>query len=67
VPGKSLKQRMAYTEARIRQLEAPIRLLAQRLKVQARKDGTRQLFQIGGIMVRLGVVALQRAGPRSDF
>lgn len=61
MPGKSLEQRMADTETRIRQLEAQKRLLAQQVKTQQRKDRTRQLIQIGGIMARLGIDTLEKA------
>jgi hypothetical protein len=59
--GKSLEQRMAYTEARLQQLEAQKRLLAQQVKAQARKERTRQLIQIGGIMSRLGLDTVEKA------
>jgi alanine racemase len=61
MPGKSLEQRMADTETRIRQLEAQKRLLAQQVKTQQRKDRTRQLIQIGGIMARLGIDTVEKA------
>jgi hypothetical protein len=61
VAGKSLEQRVADTETRIRQLEAQKRLLAQQVKVQARKDRTRQLIQIGGVMSRLGIDTVEKA------
>ncbi|MDF2627968.1 MAG: hypothetical protein K0R39_1799 [Symbiobacteriaceae bacterium] len=59
--GKSLEQRMADTETRIRQLEAQKRLLAQQVKAQSRKERTRQLIQIGGIMARLGIDTVEKA------
>jgi hypothetical protein len=61
MPGKSLEPRVSDTEARIRQLEAQRQNLAQKLRQQERKDRTRRLIQIGGIMARLGVDTLQKA------
>lgn len=61
MPGKSLEQRLSDTETRIRQLEAHKKQLAQKVKAQERKDRTRQLIQIGGIMVRLGIDTLPKA------
>jgi hypothetical protein len=59
--GKSVEHRMADTEMRIRQLEAQKRLLAQQVKAQARKERTRQLIQIGGILARLGIDTVDKA------
>ncbi|MFZ5825343.1 MAG: hypothetical protein ACOY94_13670 [Bacillota bacterium] len=59
--GKSLEQRIADTEERIRQLQARRQLLAQRVKQQERKSRTRRLIQIGGVMARLGVDTLAKA------
>ncbi len=59
--GKSLEQRIADAEERIRQLQARKQGLEQRLKEQERKARTRRLIQIGGIMVRLGVDTLEKA------
>jgi hypothetical protein len=59
--GKSVEQRISDTETRIRQLEAQKRLLAQQLKDQERKERTRRLIQIGGIMARLGIDTLEKA------
>jgi hypothetical protein len=61
VAGKSLEQRIADTEERIRQLQARKQVLAQQVRGQERKDRTRRLIQIGGIMVRLGVDTLEKA------
>jgi hypothetical protein len=52
---------MAETEERIRQLEARKRTLAQTIKHQERKDRTRRLIQIGGILARLGVDSVEKA------
>lgn len=59
--GKSIEQRISDAETRIRQLEAQKLLLAQHLKEQERKERTRRLIQIGGIMVRLGVDTVEKA------
>lgn len=59
--GKSIEQRISDAETRIRQLEAQKRLLSQQLKEQERKERTRRLIQIGGIMVHLGVDTLEKA------
>jgi len=59
--GKSLEQRMSDTETRIRQLEARKRVLSEQLKRQERKDRTRRLIQIGGIMARLGIDSVEKA------
>lgn len=61
MPGKSIEQRIGDTETRIRQLEAQKRLLAQHQKDQERKERTRRLIQIGGIMARLGVDIVEKA------
>lgn len=59
--GKSLEQRMTDTETRIKQLEAQKRLLAQQVKIHQRKERTRQLIQIGGVMARLGIDTVEKA------
>lgn len=59
--GKSLEERMSDTETRIRQLEAQKRLLSQQVKAQQRKDRTRQLIQIGGILAKLGINTVPKA------
>jgi hypothetical protein len=61
VARKSIEQRMADTEVRIRHLEARKHTLAQQLTQQERKDRTRRLIQIGGIMARLGVDSVEKA------
>jgi hypothetical protein len=59
--GKSLEERMAATAERIRQLEARKQTLSQAIRQQERKDRTRRLIQIGGIMARLGVDSVEKA------
>ncbi|MFZ5823896.1 MAG: hypothetical protein ACOY94_06160 [Bacillota bacterium] len=59
--GKSLSERMTETEERIRQLQARKQTLSQQLKQQERKERTRRLIQIGGVMARLGVDSLEKA------
>lgn len=59
--GKSIEQRMADTEVRIRQLEAQKQRLAQQFKQQERKERTRRLIQIGAIMAHLGVDSIEKA------
>lgn len=59
--GKSLEQRIADTEDRIRQLQARKQVLAQQARQQERKDRTRRLIQIGGIMTWLGIDTLEKA------
>jgi Spy/CpxP family protein refolding chaperone len=66
VAGKSLEQRMADTETRIRQLEAQKRLLAQQAKVQARKDRTKQLIQIGS-QIKMNMIDVQNAVMREEM
>lgn len=52
---------MSETEELIRQLQARKQALGQQIKQQERKERTRRLIQIGGIMVRLGVDSLEKA------
>ncbi|MFZ5817454.1 MAG: conjugal transfer protein TraD [Bacillota bacterium] len=59
--GKSLTERMSETEERIRHLQARKQVLSQQIKQQERKERTRRLIQIGGIVVRLGVDTLEKA------
>ncbi|MFZ5826949.1 MAG: conjugal transfer protein TraD [Bacillota bacterium] len=59
--GKSLTERMNETDERIRQLQARKQTLSQQIKQQERKERTRRLIQIGGIMARLGVDTLEKA------
>lgn len=59
--GKSVEQRLAETQERIRQLEARKQTLAQQVKQQERKERTRRLIQIGGIMARLGIDTVEGA------
>jgi len=61
MPGKLLNQRVAEVEEQIRQLQARKQALAQQLRQQERKERTRRLIQIGGIMARLGVDTLEKA------
>ncbi|HWI52192.1 MAG TPA: conjugal transfer protein TraD [Symbiobacteriaceae bacterium] len=59
--GKSLDQRLADTEVRIRQLQARKDTLASQLRQQERKDRTRRLIQIGGIMAKIGIDTVEKA------
>lgn len=59
--GKPLNQRIADAEEEIRQLQVRKQALAQQLRQQERKERTRRLIQIGGIMARLGVDTLEKA------
>jgi hypothetical protein len=59
--GKPLDQRMADTEERIRQLQARKQTLSQAIRQQERKDRTRRLILIGGIMAKLGVDTVEKA------
>lgn len=59
--GKSLTQRLAETEQKIQQFEAQRQLIERQLRQQERKDRTRRLIQIGGIMAKLGVDTLEKA------
>jgi transposase len=59
--GKSLDQRLADTDERIRRLQARKQTLAQAIRQQERKDRTRRLIQIGGIMAKLGVDTVEKA------
>lgn len=59
--GKSIHDRIADAEVRIRQLEARKQLLAQRLKQQERKARTRRLIQIGAIVSNMGIDTLEKA------
>lgn len=59
--GKSLSERMSETKERIRQLQARKQTLGQQLKQQERKQRTRRLIQIGGILASLGVDTLEKA------
>lgn len=59
--GKPLDQRIAEAEERIRQLQARRQALTQQLRERERKERTRRLIQIGGIMAKLGVDTLGKA------
>jgi len=59
--GKSLEQRLTAADERIRQLQARKETLAAQLRQQERKDRTRRLIQIGGIMARLGIDTPEKA------
>lgn len=61
MPGKSLEQRIADTDERIRQLQARKQTLAQQARQQERRDRTRRLIQVGGIIATLGVDTLEKA------
>jgi hypothetical protein len=59
--GKSVDQRLREMDEQIRQLQARRDLLTRQQKQQERKERTRRLIQIGGIMARLGVDSLEKA------
>ena len=59
--GKSVEQRLAETEERIRQLQARKQTLSAAIRQQERKDRTRRLIQLGGILARLGVDTVEKA------
>jgi hypothetical protein len=59
--GKSVEQRLSDTEERIRRLQARKQTLSQAIRQQERKDRTRRLIQIGGILARLGVDTVEKA------
>lgn len=59
--GKSLDQRIADVEVRIRQYESKKQVLERQMREKERKERTRRLIQIGGIMARLGVDTLEKA------
>lgn len=59
--GKTLEERLADAEVRIQQLQARKQALSQALKQQERKERTRRLIQIGGVMARLGIDTLEKA------
>jgi hypothetical protein len=52
---------MAEVERKIQQLQARKQTLAQAIKQQERKDRTRRLIMIGGVMARLGVDTVEKA------
>lgn len=55
MPGRSLDDRIAQNEERIRQLEAQTRALKAQQSEKARKERTHMLIQMGGIMAALGM------------
>lgn len=59
--GKSIHERIADADLRIRQLEARKQLLAQRLKEKERKARTRRLIQIGAILSNMGMDTVEKA------
>jgi hypothetical protein len=59
--SKPVEQRMADVERKIQQLQARKQTLAQAIKQQERKDRTRRLIMIGGVMARLGVDTVDKA------
>ncbi len=59
--GKSLEQRVAETEERIRQLQARKQAIEQQLRQRERKERTRRLIQVGAILAKLGVDSLEKA------
>lgn len=58
---RSLAERIAELEEKGRQLEARRQALEARLKEQARRQRTRGLIQVGGVLARLGVVTVAEA------
>lgn len=58
--GKSMQQRVAEADQRIRQLQARKQALEQRLRQQERKARTRRLIQIGAVMSNMGVDTLEK-------
>ena len=59
--GKSVEQRLQETDVQIRQLQAKKDALARQLRQQERRDRTRRLIQIGGIMSTLGIDTVEKA------
>jgi hypothetical protein len=62
--SKPVEQRMADVERKIQQLQARKQMLTQAIKQQERKDRTRRLIMIGGVMARLGVDTVEKAQAR---
>jgi hypothetical protein len=61
VAGKSLKERLAETQQKIQQYEAREQNIKQQLRQEERKERTRRLIQIGGILAKLGVDTIEKA------
>lgn len=59
--SRPVEQRMAEVDRKIQQLQARKQTLAQAIKQQERKDRTRRLIMIGGVMARLGVDTVEKA------
>lgn len=59
--GKSLEQRVAEAEERIRQLHARKQVIDQQLRQRERKQRTRRLIQVGAVLANMGVDTLEKA------
>lgn len=58
---RSLEERLADLERQENQLVARRQALEKRLKEQARRQRTRTLIQVGGVLARLGVTSVEEA------
>lgn len=64
---KSLAERIAELEQKQRQLEAQKAALEAQAKQAARKQRTRTLIQVGGILATLGVTTVEEAGQLQAY
>jgi uncharacterized coiled-coil protein SlyX len=59
--GKPINERIAEADKRIKQLQTQKQALVQAVQQRERKERTRRLIQIGGIMTRLRIDTLEKA------
>lgn len=66
MPGKNITIRAEELDKKIKQLQAQKQLLLNRAKEKERKDRTRRLIQIGGVMNMIGMLSLDQANAFKD-
>ncbi len=64
---KSLAERIAELEQKQQQLEAQKAALEAQAKQESRKQRTRTLIQVGGVLATMGVTTVEEAGQLQAY
>ncbi len=61
MPAKTIEERIKEAEEKVQQARARLQKLEGLNKLKERKERTRRLIQVGGIMARLGIGTVEQA------
>lgn len=61
MPAKTIEERIKEAEEKVQQARAKLQKLEGLNKLKERKERTRRLIQVGGIMARLGITTAEQA------